>query len=166
MTPAQRTLREGLVVGLTAYAAVAVFYGAFDLLAARGILYTVNLLGMAVFGGVRDPAILQLPIPLDPTAIFRYNALHLILSLAIGLTVVRLVVQAERQPAHSHLVLFTIVAGFVVTIVAVGLLTTSIRPVLPWWSIVVANSLAVILAGLYLLQKHPGIWQRLVTFAG
>ena len=32
-----RSVREGLIVGLIAYAAVAAFYGAFDLLAARGV---------------------------------------------------------------------------------------------------------------------------------
>ena len=166
MAPADRTMREGLVVGLTAYASVAAFYAVFDLLAARGSLYTVNLLGMAVFRGVHDPAILQLPVPLDLAAIFWYNALHLVLSLAIGLIVVRLVAQAERHPSQAQVVLFVIVAGFVVTILAVGLLTTSMRPVLPWWSIVVANSLAVFVAGLYVLRKHPGIWHRLVPFAG
>lgn len=166
MAPQNRTLREGVVVGLTAYAAVAVFYAVFDLLAARGSLYTVNLLGMAVFKGLRDPAVLQLPVPLDMSAIFSYNALHLVVSLAIGLIVVSLVAQAERQPSHAQLALLVMVAGFVVTILGVGFLSSSIRPVLPWWSIVVANSLAVFLAGLYLLRKHPGIWHRLVTFAG
>jgi hypothetical protein len=163
MTPASRILREGLVVGFAAYASVAVFYAAFDLLAARGALYTVNLLGMAVFRGVRDPGILELPVPLDPAAIFWYNAVHLVISLAIGLTVVGLVAQAERHPPQARLVLFLIVAGFVVTILGVGLLTVSMRPVLPWWSIVVANSLAVVVGGSYLLRQHPGIWRRLVT---
>jgi predicted neutral ceramidase superfamily lipid hydrolase len=166
MAPASRTMREGLVVGLAAYAAVAVFYAVFDLLAARGTLYTVNLLGMAVFRGARDPAILQLPVPLDLKAIFWYNALHLVISLAIGLIVVRLVAQAERDPSQAYLLLFIMVAGFVLTIFGVGLLTTSMRAVLPWWSIVVANSLAVLLAGWYLLRKHPGIWHRLVPFSG
>jgi len=159
-------MREGLVVGLAAYAAVAVFYAGFDLLAARGMLYTVNLLGKAVFRGVRDPAILQLPVPLDSSAIIWYNALHLVISLAIGLFVARLVAQVERHPSHAYLVLFTIVAGFVVTILGVGLLTSSMRPVLPWWSIVVANLLAVFLAGRFLLRKHPGIWHRLLSFTG
>jgi hypothetical protein len=54
MVPASRTMREGIVVGLIAYASVAVFYSAFDLLAARGTLYTVDLLGKAVFRGLRD----------------------------------------------------------------------------------------------------------------
>lgn len=66
---------------------------------------------------------------------------------------------------RSPMVLFTIVAGFVVTIVAVGLLTSPIRPLLPWWSIVVANALAVLLAGGYLLRSRPGTWSRLSPFA-
>lgn len=158
-----RVLREGLLVGFVAYLAVAVFYAAFDILAARGPLYTVNLLGLAVFAGVRDPSVLQFPIPPNPSAIFWYNALHLVLSLAIGLIVVRLVAEAEREPSHTRAVLFTIVAGFVVTILGVGLLTSPIRVLLPWWSIVVANAVAVVAAGSYLLKAHPGIWRRLVA---
>jgi hypothetical protein len=155
--------REGLVVGLTAYAAVALFYSGFDLLAARGTLYTVNLLGLAVFRGLRDPAILQLPVRLDWAAMFWYNALHLVASLAIGFIVVRLVVQAERFPPQGRAMLFVLIAGFVLTVLAVGWLTTAMRPLLPWWSIVTANAVAVLLAGLYLLRRHPGIWGRLVA---
>jgi hypothetical protein len=166
MTPASRARREGMVVGVIAYASVALFYSAFDLLAARGTLYTVDLLGKAVFRGLRDPGILQYPIRLDVAAIFWYNALHLLVSLAIGLIVTRLLDQAERNPEQAPLVLFTIVAGFVLTILGVGLLTSPMRPVLPWWSIVVANGLATLFAGLYLLQKRPGLWGRLIPHPG
>ena len=166
MTPATRTIREGLVVGFIAYLAVAAFYASFDILAARGSFYTLNLLGKAVFRGLRDPAVLQLPIPPDLGAMARYNALHLVVSLAIGLFVTGLASQAERRPAQAHYAGLTIVAGFFVTILGVGLLTTPIRPVLPWWSIVVANSLAVLPAGLYLIRKHPGILRRLIPFMG
>lgn len=158
-----KVLREGLLVGLVAYASVAAFYAVFDFLAARGPLFTVNLLGLAVFRGVRDPSILQLPIPVDAMAVFWYNALHLLLSLVIGLIVVRLVAQAEGHPSQARAMLFTIVAGFVVTILGVGILTESMRPLLPWWSIVVANLVAVGMAGSYLLRTHPGIWRRLVA---
>ncbi len=164
MAPADRWWRQGVVVGLIAYASVAVFYSAFDFLAARGTLFTVDLLGKAVFRGLRDPSVLQSPIQPDLLAVFWYNGLHLILSLAIGLIVIRLIAQAERHPTQASLVLFTIVAGFVVTVVGVGWLTSAMRPVLPWWSIVVANGLATLVAGAYLLRTRPGLWGRLIPF--
>jgi hypothetical protein len=44
MTMQGRWMRDGVVAGLIAYAAVALFYSALDLLANRGTLLTVNLL--------------------------------------------------------------------------------------------------------------------------
>jgi len=83
------------------------------------------------------------------------------MSLAIGLIVVRLIAQVEGHPSQGKAMLFTIVAGFVVTIVMVGLLTEPMRALLPWWSIVVANAVAVWVAGSYLLRRHPGRWKLL-----
>lgn len=160
--PFGRTTREGLVVGAIAYAAVAVFYGVFDLLAARGPLYTVNMLGRALFRGLRDRIALQYPVPIDPGAIFSYNALHLAIALLIGLVVMRLVDQGERHQSQALLMVFLIVAGFVGTIFAVGWLSAAIRPVLPWWSIVTANSLAVLVAGAYVVRRRPGVVGRLI----
>lgn len=161
-----RPIREGLLIGLLAYAAVAVFYAGFDLLASRGAWFTVNMLGSAVLYGLRDPGVLQYPVELNLAAIFGYNAIHFFLSLGIGITVVALVDQAERFPERRRAVLFVIVAGFFVTILAVGFLSRPIRPVLPWWSIVAANSAAVVIAGAYLLRKHPGVVARLFAPAG
>lgn len=163
MSDARRTIREGLIVGLIAYAAVALFYSAFDFLAARGSLYTVDLLGKAVFRGLRDPGVLRYPIEIDPTAVFLYNGLHLLLSLAIGLIVTSLVAQAERHPGRAPSIFLFIVAGGVVTVFLVGYLTEPIRPLLPWWSIVVANVFASIVAGVYLVRKRPALLGRPTT---
>lgn len=161
-----RDTRDGLVVGLIAYVAVAVFYSAFDFLAARGTLYTVNLLGRTVFRGLRDPTVLQYPVQLDSQAIFLYNGMHLVLSLLIGLVVVRMVGYGERNPSRAGSIAFLIVAGFVSTILAVGTMSQPIRPVLPWWSIAVANSAAVLLAGRYLIKRRPGLLGRMIPFLG
>ena len=158
-------MRDGVVVGVIAYAAVAVFYGIFDFLASREALYTVNLLGRAVFRGLRDRTVLQLPVGLDLTAIFLYNGLHLVLSILIGIVVVQLVGHAQRNPPRAWLMLLLIVSGFVVTILGVGWLTRPIRPVLPWWSIVAANSSAVVLAATFLIHKRPGVLGSVVPFA-
>jgi len=159
-------VRDGLVVGLIAYVAVAVFYSVFDLLAARGTLFTVNLLGRSVFRGLRDPMVLQYSVQLDTTAIFLYNALHLVAAIVIGLIVMSLVAHAERHPQRAVRVLLVIVAGFVATILAVGWLSGPIRPVLPWWSIVVANSLAVLLAAVYVLRVRGEGLSRLLPMRG
>ena len=164
MTTTSRTLRDGVVLGLIAYAAVAAFYAAFDVLAARGTLYTVDLLGKAAFRGLRDPAVLQLPIKLDVTAIFLYNALHLAASLAIGCVVAWLIHQAEGRPRSAPLLFGAIVGGYVVTILAVGMLTRPFRELLPWWSIVAANTAAVALAGSWVVWKWPRAWRTLLPF--
>ena len=166
MVTARGTVRDGLVVGLIGYASVALFYSGFDVLAARDPLYTVDLLGKAVFRGLRDPGVLLFPLPLDGMAIFLYNALHLVTALVIGIIVTALAGEAERHPGRAPLVVFTLIAGFVVTVALVGLLTTPMRPVLPWWSIVVANALAVIVAGSYLVRQRPRLWHRLTLVAG
>jgi hypothetical protein len=165
MSSRNPSIRDGLLVGLIAAIAVAVFYAFFDLVAARGALHTVDLLGKAVFRGERDPAILQLPIQPDLQAITLYNALHLVISLTIGLVVTSLVDYAERHPDRARAVLAVLVGGFVVTIGVVGALTVPFRPLLPWWSIVLANLLAVLWAGAFLARRRPGVARRLLSGA-
>ncbi|MDT8340531.1 MAG: hypothetical protein RQ751_03380 [Longimicrobiales bacterium] len=165
-TPVGRTLREGVLLGTLGYVTVAVFYAAFDFLAARGTLYTVDLLGKAFFRGLRDPAVLQLPATPDLTALFLYNLLHLALSLAIGLIVAWLLARAERGPRHALTSLGVMVVGFVVTVLAAGLLTEPIRPLLPWWSIVWANAAAVLVAGTAVVWRRPGVLRTLFGGSG
>jgi hypothetical protein len=151
---------------LIAAVSVALFYAIFDFLAARGTLFTVDMLGKAVFQGLRDPSILMLPVRPDPGAILEFNALHVAISLAIGLVVTGLVEYADRHPSRARLVALVIVAGFFVTVYTVNLLIAPIRPLLPWWSVVVANLFAVLLAGLYLMKQRPGVGRRLVKAGG
>lgn len=160
LTRSQR-IRDGLIVGLIGYAAVALFYSTFDVVAARSPLHTVNVLGRAVFRGLRDPALLVLPSAPDLGAIFAYNVVHLVSALAIGLVVVWLVSAAEEQPQWRPLVRFIIVAGYFVTVLAVAFMTVPMRAVVPLWSIVVANAAATLLAAYYLIRTHPGLFQRL-----
>lgn len=159
-----RWLRDGVVVGFIAYAAVALFYSAFDVLASRGTLFTVNLLGAALFKGLRDPSVLQFPMSVDYAGVFWYNLVHLGASLAIGLFVVRLVEYAEAHTARAGLVAGLIVTGFAVTVAVVARLTEPMRALLPWWSIVVANGAASTCAAWYLLKRRDGLWGRM--FAG
>ncbi|HEX9164455.1 MAG TPA: hypothetical protein VF862_00990 [Gemmatimonadales bacterium] len=157
MTERRPIERDGLRAGLIAAGAVALFYAGFDQLAARGPLYTVNLLGLALFRGVRDPAIRQLPIAIDTGAILTYTVLHLALSVVIGVIVTRFLGIARREPGKAPMIWLLLVAGGVATILAIGYATGPLRVLLPWWSIVVANALAVAVVGADLLRRHPDV---------
>lgn len=161
MTTGHAVEREALWVGAIGAAAVAAFYALFDQLAARGPLYTVNLLGLSLFRGVRDPAVTQLPVPINPGGILTYSAVHLALSVVIGFLVTRLIAQAEREPAQARTMLALIVAGYVLTIAGIGIVTAPMRNLLPWWSIVVANTAAVVVTAVWLVRRHPGLAGRM-----
>ena len=164
MTRSSRIVREGIIVGLIGFAAVALFYVAFDFLAARGFLFTVNLLGEAVFFGLRDPGVLGIPIAVNLNAVLLYTALHLVTALIIGVFVSWLTAHLEGPPSEVRLASLLIAAGFLVTIFGIGMISNPIKALLPWWSVVVANALAVVVAGAYLLKRHPGLGRRLLSF--
>lgn len=161
MANGRQVLREGLVTGVIGYATVALFYALFDFLAARGGLFTLDLLGKVVFRGLRDPAVLQLPQRLDAAAMFAYNGLHLFLALAIGTFVAALVARLDERPGLFYPVVGILIAGYVITVVVIGSFVNGIAPLLPWWSIVVANTLAVVIAGAYLRSQHLALWNTI-----
>lgn len=153
-------MREGLTTGLIGYAAVAAFYMVFDVLAARGPFFTLDLLGKAVFRGVRDPAVLLLPMEPDLVGMMAYNFLHLTVALGVGLFVAYLVAVVEERPTTAYPVFAVLLAGYLATIAAVGVLGYELLPLMPWWTIVVVNTLAAICAGAYLIWARPGLLKR------
>ena len=161
MSNTTRWIREGLIIGSLAFAAVAAFYLAFDLVAARGALYTVNQLGLILLRGPGEVTAAGGSWPIDPAGIAAYSALHLAGSLLIGMVVCRLVHEAELRPMQAQIALLFIVAGFAGTIALIGALSEGIREVLPWWSLIAANALAVLIAGYVMLQRHPGFLERM-----
>ena len=153
-------VREGLTVGLIGFAAVAAFYTVFDILAGQGWFFTLNLLGQVLFRGVRDPAVLQLPMPLDVGAMTAYNFLHLFVSLAVGLFVAWLVDLVEESPHRGYATLGILLMGYLATVAAVALFARDVAPLLPLWSVVTVNTLAALGGGVYLWRAHPGLWAR------
>jgi len=163
MSSPTRWIREGCIAGLIAFAAVAVFYALIDIAAGRGALFTVNLLGQALLGSPVEAAARAGTAAVDAVAVVVYSVLHLAAAIGIGLLVARLVREAELRPMQAQVALLFIVAGFAGTIALVGALTAPLRANLPWWSIIAANSLAVLLAGLVLIRRHPGFLEEMTV---
>lgn len=161
MSESARPVRYGLVVGLIAFVVVAAFYALFDLLAGRGTFYTVDHLGRALIGGLGETTGFGGAPAIEVVVVLFYNIVHLVAALTIGVVVTSLVEHAHRRPDRAPSILVLIIAGFVATIGFMGVATIGIRTALPWWSIIVANALAVAAAGWFLMRRYPTAFQRL-----
>ena len=64
---------------------------------------------------------------------------------------------------QAQIALLFIVAGFAGTIALAGTLSEPIREVLPWWSIIAANALAVAGAGYVMIRRHPGFLEDMTV---
>lgn len=141
---------EGLVAGLIGYVTVVVLFGIINLATGQEILHTAALLGSALFFGARSPE----AIVAGPAPIIAYNGVHILVSLLIGLGAAWLVFQTEKNRPLWYLVFFVFLAGFIYSVVVVGVLAAEMARVLSWGSIVAANIAAGVTAGGYLYLRH------------
>ena len=162
MSKTSSDVQDGVVVGTIAYATIASVYGIFDLLAGRGLFHTVNLLGTAAFHGGSEAATLGSGDAINLSAVLLFNALHLVLSLGIGVAVLLLIGYAERAHRQALTVVLVLVSGFAVTVAAVGWLSIGFRDVMSWGSIILANALAVAIGAAYVVWQRPGVVERMV----
>jgi len=146
-------LLQGLVAGLIGYLAVAVFFLIFNLIGGQSPLHTAAALGSALFYGLDDPA--QLVI--EPGPIIAFNGLHLMLSLVAGMIASWLLFETERHHFIWYFVFFVFLAGFVYSLVAIGIIGAEIAHVVPWWSVLVANIVWIAGLGGYLWFQHRGL---------
>jgi len=145
--------QEGMIAGVLAAAAVAVWFFIVDLAHGRP-LYTPTVLGTALFrhgAGLSSPESL----PVSAEMVLMFTWVHGLLFVAIGGVVAFLLGVVERNPSLGFgiLLLFVIFqAGF--TVVAI-LVAAPVLQALTWPAIIVANLLAAATMGLYLWRRHP-----------
>jgi hypothetical protein len=141
---------EGLVTGLVGYVTVVVLFAALNVFAGEGVFRTAALLGSALFFGFREGA--------DPVAgpapIIAYNGVHILVSLLIGLGAAWLVFETEKHKPLWFIVFFLFLAGFIYSVVVMGVFAAEIVHLLSWPVIVIANLAAGIAAGGYLGWRH------------
>ncbi len=153
---------EGLITGFIGYLTVALLFAVTDVGAGEGLFHTPAVLGSALFfGGGEGVGAVEGPGP-----IIAYNGLHLLVSLFIGLGASWLILQAERNRPLWYGVFFIFLAGFIYSVVLVGVLAAEIAHVLPWGAVVLANALAGATAGGYLWWRHTQLWRELEVASG
>lgn len=131
----RRILKEGFVAGLVLYVTVAVFFAAVNVFMGRSPFHTAHLLGQPLLGVAPDPLA---PSPTAP-AVMAFNGLHVVASLLLGVAAAVLVGAMERMRSAWYVFFFIFVAGSIVTILGLGILTAEVTHVLPWHSVATAH---------------------------
>ena len=152
---ASRLYQEGMIAGVLAAAAVAIWFFIVDLVNGRP-LYTPTVLGTALFrhgaglGGAD-------PVAVSPEMVLMFTWVHGLVFAAAGGVAARLLGVAERNPnlGFGILMLFVVFqAGFTVVVLLVA---QPVLQALTWSAILVANVLAAATMGLYLWLRHPNL---------
>jgi len=145
-------LPEGITTGLLGAFSVAIWFLVVD--GAQGHpLSTPSVLGQVLLYGSSTPAVT--PIATGP--LVAYTLLHVGAFVLFGIGVTHLV----------HLAMYSALARFALFIVAVVfelfffmltyLLFAGTSYLFPWWSVLGANTLALLVMGSYLRRTHPGL---------
>lgn len=145
-----RTLSEGLVAGLLGGLAVILFYGVLNLLGGRSFFATAAQLG-ADLVAPGTPAV---------GAVLAFNGLHVVAFLLVGLVAAWIVRETERHPGSFVLAVFIGIAGLFAVMAAFLSFTARAEVRLPIGTVFVANLLAGVAMGNYLLRAHPGWWRQ------
>lgn len=155
----EQVLVQGLVAGLIGYATVVVFFALVNILSGRSPFYTAAALGAVLFYGAQDGA----RVAVDVGPVLAYNGLHLFASLVIGQAASWLFFGTERQHALWYLAFFLFLAGFLASVVIMGIIGAEIAHAVQWWSIAVANLTWVLGMGGYLWLMHRDLFHEIET---
>ena len=150
-------LLRGVVNGLIGAAVVAVWFFVLDV--ARGApFHTPAALGSALLLGAAGPG--EIVVTFGVIAV--YTVVHIAAFVIGGILFVALAEQVERVPAMALLVLLTaiLLEGLVLATIGVG--AQWVLGTVGWWSVAVANVLAVLAIGWQVWRTHPMLQRRLL----
>jgi hypothetical protein len=148
--------KEGAVTGVLGGMAVAVWFLILDLLKARP-LHTPSVLGQVILFGNTSPVTDRIV----TGGVIGYTLIHLAVFIAMGLFITELVHLAVNSPLFRFgiLMLFVVFEVFFYGFTYVFFVAT--RELFPWWEVLVADTLAVVVMVTYLWRKHPSLKRAL-----
>lgn len=150
----RRTITDGTYTGGAAFIAVAIVYGMLDALAARGPLFTADLMGRVLFQGLRDPGFHMFPHQAELASVLCCAGLQVPVSLAFGVAIAAAVGWGERRSLGHRSIVLLLAAGGASILLAAGLLMDPLATLIPSASILTANGLAAAAATSMLLVRR------------
>jgi hypothetical protein len=150
------TWQEGMDAGIIGGLVVAVWFLALDLAAGRPFM-TPSVLGQIVLFGEGQP---QLTPPVFG-AILLYTVVHFVLFALLGIVVAKLV-HLSVSSAFWRYGLLAIFVVFEFSFYSLMfLLFAATREIFPFWSVLIANTLAAIAMATYFWRTHPALRRSL-----
>lgn len=147
-------LVEGMVAGALGYLVVAGFFALINVATGHSPFQTAYLVGEAL--GARGPG------PNETIGvILAANGLHVVISVLVGMIAAWLMMELEHHHALWYGVLLAFLGGFVLSVVAGGILAAEVTEVATWEQITVANALGAIVIGAYLWRTHRELMDEL-----
>lgn len=134
-TQRRRLIADGLAAGTIGYALVAVFFIVLNVAGGRSPLYTVALIGEAVFGGARDPGV----VAVSAGPVLAFNGVHLSAYLLFGLFAAWLAYATTLHPELWTPALLLFAGGAVVSHAGALTVLALIGSPLPTASVVTAS---------------------------
>jgi hypothetical protein len=150
-----RVYQDGIMAGVLAAVAVALWFLVFDSVRGRP-LYTPSVLGTALFGRGASLAPLEAT-PVSREMVLMFTWVHGLVFAALGGIAARLLAVAERSPHLGFGILLLFVIFEACFTVAAYLLAAPILHALTWPAVLVANLLAAAVMGAYLWRRHPAL---------
>jgi hypothetical protein len=150
-----RVVREGIIAGLIGATVVAVWFFLIDMIAGHP-LFTPQTLGNALLNALPGPSRGEGALE----QVMLYTVFHYAAFFVLGMIAVAIIHVSEREPS--------ILAGFVILFVAfelgfylfIMLLQRSLLGDIAWYQVGVANVLAAVFMGRYLVHAHPELVSR------
>ena len=150
-----RVYQDGIIAGVLAAGAVALWFLLFD--TARGRpLYTPSVLGTALFGRGASLAPLEAS-PISVEMVLMFTWVHGMVFAALGGVAARLLAVAERSPHVGFGIILLFVIFEACFTVAAFLIAAPVIHALTWPAVLVANLLAAAVMGGYLWWRHPSL---------
>jgi hypothetical protein len=150
-----RVYQDGIVAGILAAAAVALWFLVFDTVRGQP-LYTPSVLGTALFGRGTSLAPLEAT-PVSTDMVLMFTWVHGLVFAGLGGIAARLLAVAERSPELGFGIILLFVIFEACFTVAAYLLAAPVLHALTWPAIVVANLVAAAVMAAYLWWRHPAL---------
>ena len=148
--------KEGAVTGVLGGATVAAWFLALDILKGQP-LHTPSILGQVILFGSTSPETDQVM----TGAVIAYTLLHLTVFISMGLLVTEMVYLAVTSPVARFALLMTFVVFQLFFYGFTYMFFVGTRHLFPWWEVLVADTLAVLVMVKYLWWRHPSLRRAL-----